>query len=116
MKFACKTALSFVLMIGACNGGATLSTREQPDITSQQAQMLALTRYRQLFGDKFLFNPISNKYYPWPALDETKFDTVEKREGYWWVSADPETGVVIDARVDRKGKWVEVLRVSVAFQ
>lgn len=115
MLVARMLTLAFVLSLlgsAACHD----RTDETPNITRDQARSLVLGRYRQLFSDKFLLNPLSNKHYPWPPLSERDFDSIEESPNYWSVRADPETGVTVDARVDKKGQWIELLRVSAVYQ
>lgn len=70
-----------------------------------------MERYRQLFADKYMLNPVDGKYYPFPTLDVSAVTRVDLRPEAFLVHATPPSGVSIEARVDRAGQWTEVVRV-----
>jgi len=107
------TAAAVLAVLGmGCQKVATEAQSQPTSISEMKAKELALSQYRSLFGDKFLLNPVDGKYYPFPALSTQAFNQIEVRDDVWIVRAAPPSGVSVEARVDRAGRWTELHRVT----
>ena len=110
------SAVAF-MPLTACHREQSGSTRTQkPEISAEAAKELAVARYRALFSDKFLRNPVDGKYLPFPALLVDDVSQIERQDEIWLVQVSPLFGLSLEARVDVHGQWVEFVRVFFATQ
>jgi hypothetical protein len=97
-------AIACVLFAGTPDG----------DIDETAARKLAIQQYHKLFLDKYFFNPVDKEHYKFPELDAKFFHKAEVKDGCWWFVGDPPAGVYVYAKVDLKGRWVQLTRVGFA--
>src|SRR5262245_23410768 len=98
------------LLLSSCDGAQRTSTRavdEAPRVDAAHARQLAISRYVQLFGDKYFTRSGEGRYIQFPVLKESDATSHIDRDGNWIVRVDPLVGLHVEARVDRDGKWVE---------
>jgi hypothetical protein len=95
-----------------CRGSTTDASQQPIAINELRVRELALDQYRRLFADKFLLNPVDGKYYPFPALSVQELTHVEAQGDAWIVRATPPSGVSLEARVDKAGRWTELRQVT----
>jgi hypothetical protein len=112
VKFATLTFGGLVVWTTACREPDGVSKPQAQAIPELAAKELALRRYRELFSDKFLRNPVDERYYPFPELAVADINQVEKQDTFWVVRVAPPSGVALEAHVDRAGQWVELRRVT----
>lgn len=61
-KFASLTFVGLAIWSAACRESDGVSKPEAEAIPELAAKELALRRYRELFSDKFLRNPVDERY------------------------------------------------------
>jgi hypothetical protein len=104
-------AIAAVSWMG-CRSSTADPIQQAISINDLRAKELALDQYRRLFEDKFLLNPVDGKYYPFPALSVQEFTQSEAQGDVWIVRAAPPSGVSVEARVDKAGRWTELRQVT----
>lgn len=81
-------------------------------ISETAARRLVLERYRQLFTQLYLRDDATGKYHAFPPLEEAAFQVVSQDEAAWIVRAAPAAGVEVDARVGKRGEWIDVKSIG----
>lgn len=112
--------LLLVLALLACQAPAHKEEHKpQPlpeAIDQEQAKRLALTRYRELFRDKYFLNRVDKGYHLMPEIALDAFNRVSRMEDSWFVAVDHPAGIALEARVGLNGRWVELIRVRWAAE
>ena len=109
------SAIAF-MPLTACHREQSGARAQKQEISAQAAKELAVARYRALFSDKFLRNPVDGKYLPFPALLVGDVSQIERQDEVWLLRVSPLFGLSLEARVDVHGRWVEFVRVFFATQ
>jgi hypothetical protein len=103
------SAIAF-MPLTACHREQSGAREQKQEISAQAAKELAVARYRALFSDKFLRNPVDGKYLPFPALLVGDMSQIERQDEVWLLRVSPLFGLSLEARVDVHGRWVEFVR------
>lgn len=100
------------------NDSKGLMAADKPSsaIDEKTARQLAIEQYNQLFGDKYMLNPVDNTYQKCPKLDPTYFHEAKIKDGCWQVAGSPPVGWFVFAKVSMDGKWVQVTSVGFAVK
>ncbi|HKU37195.1 MAG TPA: hypothetical protein VJR89_03590 [Polyangiales bacterium] len=75
-----------------------------------------MNRYRELLGDKYLRHPATGKYLQLDPPPQSQLGCFVDRDDNWVVTVDPPTGWFLQARVDRFGRWTELIRVGLTVE
>jgi hypothetical protein len=113
--------MALLIVLGGCarsDAGRQqpVQTEDEGRISGAEARRLVLQQYRQLFSALYLRDDATGKYHAFPPLEEAAFRIVEQRPDGWIIRADPPAGVEVDARVGRRGDWVEIRSIGFADQ
>ena len=78
------------------------------EIDESTARQLLVTKYRHLFGDKYFVKLNEHDYRKLPALPVEAIKRAERTPDGWHLEAEGERGLIVSARVDLAGHWVDI--------
>lgn len=113
-----ELAIMFVVCVTCACAPPTSKTEpaavREPQVDQRQARELALQKYRRLFANAYLKDPVTGDFRRYAPLNIERFSSVQASGNAWLVQTEGDAGWQVVARVDKGGDWVEIVKVDYA--